>query len=135
MKTAAPVAAGLGISVEDAALGIYKIACKHMIDAIRLGSVSKGFDPRDFALVAFGGAGAAFTAEIARDLGIPATIVPHSPGVGAAAGLLGYVERSTGPLLLGEVFRFLGACNPRELPEIEEAVERMLAATQEALRG
>ena len=59
-----------------------------MIDAIRLGSISKGYDPGDFVLVAFGGAGAAFVAEIARDLGIPKSVVPPHPGVGAAAGLL-----------------------------------------------
>ncbi|MGI9386768.1 MAG: hydantoinase/oxoprolinase family protein, partial [Methyloligellaceae bacterium] len=52
------------------------------------GSISKGYDTRDFALVAFGGAGAAFAAEIARELHIPKTIVPRNPGVGAAAGLL-----------------------------------------------
>ncbi|MDE0705770.1 MAG: hydantoinase/oxoprolinase family protein, partial [Rhodospirillaceae bacterium] len=78
----------LGLSLEDAALGIYRIACRHMIDAIRLGSVSRGYDPRDFVLVAFGGAGAAFAAEIARELGIPRAVVPPHPGVGAAAGLL-----------------------------------------------
>ena len=82
------IAEPLGLAVEDAALGIYRIACKHMIDAIRLGSISKGYDPGDFVLVAFGGAGAAFVAEIARDLGIPKSVVPPHPGVGAAAGLL-----------------------------------------------
>ena len=82
------IAEPLGLPVEDAALGIYRIACNHMIDAIRLGSISKGYDPGDFVLVAFGGAGAAFVAEIARDLGIPKSVVPPHPGVGAAAGLL-----------------------------------------------
>jgi len=82
------IAEPLGLPLEDAALGIYRIACRHMIDAIRLGSVSKGYDPRDFVLVAFGGAGAAFAAEIARELGIPKAVVPPHPGVGAAAGLL-----------------------------------------------
>ena len=82
------IAEPLGLSLEDAALGIYRIACRHMIDAIRLGSVSRGYDPRDFVLVAFGGAGAAFAAEIARELGIPRAVVPPHPGVGAAAGLL-----------------------------------------------
>lgn len=82
------IAEPLGLALEDAALGIYRIACRRMIEAIRLGSISKGYDPADFALVVFGGAGAAFAAEIARELGIPKAIVPLHPGVGAAAGLL-----------------------------------------------
>ncbi len=82
------IAEPLGLSVEEAALGIYRIVCRNMIDAIRLGSISRGYDPREFALIAFGGAGAAFTAEIARELKIAKVVIPRSPGVGAAAGLL-----------------------------------------------
>ena len=59
-----------------------------MIDAIRLGSISKGFDTRDFALIAFGGAGASFVADIADELSMAHALVPPHPGVGAAAGLL-----------------------------------------------
>ena len=59
-----------------------------MAEAIRVNSVAKGYDPRDFALVAYGGAGATFAVEVARQLAIPKVIVPLHPGVGAAAGLL-----------------------------------------------
>ncbi len=82
------VAEPLGISLPEAALGIYQIASRNMADAIRLGSITKGYDTRDFSLIAFGGAGASFTAEIARELSIAQVIVPPHPGVGAAAGLL-----------------------------------------------
>lgn len=82
------VATPLSLSLEEAALGIYRIASRNMTDAIRLGSISKGYDTRDFVLVAFGGAGASFTADIARELSISAAVVPPRPGVGAAAGLL-----------------------------------------------
>lgn len=82
------IATPLGMNLHQAALGIYQIAAKHMIDAIRVQSISKGYDPREFALIPFGGAGSAFAAEIARELQIGKTVVPLYPGVGAAAGLL-----------------------------------------------
>jgi len=82
------VAAPLNLEMHDAAAGIFRIAVNNMVEAIRVNSVSKGYDPRDFALVAYGGAGAAFVAEAAQQLSIPKVIVPLNPGVGAAAGLL-----------------------------------------------
>lgn len=82
------IADPLGISLKDAAGGIHQIVTNHMVEAIRVNSVAKGFDPRDFALVAYGGAGAAFAVEVARDLNIPTVIVPPRAGVGAATGLL-----------------------------------------------
>lgn len=78
----------LGISVLNTAAGIFRISVNNMVEAVRVNSVSKGYDPRDFALVAYGGAGAAFVAEAARELAIPKIIIPLNPGVGAAAGLL-----------------------------------------------
>jgi N-methylhydantoinase A/oxoprolinase/acetone carboxylase beta subunit len=82
------IAAPLDLDVLDAAAGIYRIAVNNMVEAIRVNSVSKGYDPRDFSLVAYGGAGGAFVAEAAQQLSIPQVIVPPNPGVGAAAGLL-----------------------------------------------
>ena len=82
------LAAPLGLDLMSAAAGIYRIATNNMVEAIRVNSVSKGYDPRDFALIAYGGAGAAFVAEAARELSIPLVVIPPRPGVGAAAGLL-----------------------------------------------
>jgi N-methylhydantoinase A len=59
-----------------------------MSDAVRLISISRGYDPRDFALVAFGGAGALHGVDVARELAIPAVIVPPNPGVTSALGCL-----------------------------------------------
>ncbi|HBB84350.1 MAG TPA: hypothetical protein DC031_14020, partial [Sulfitobacter sp.] len=53
----------------------------NMANAVRLLSISRGHDPRDFALVAFGGAGALHGAAVARELSIPIVIVPPNPGV------------------------------------------------------
>ena len=82
------VATPLGLALDEAAAGIVRVATSHMIDAIELNSVRKGLDPRDFALVAFGGAGPLFAPDIARELAIPAIVAPRFPGIASAMGLL-----------------------------------------------
>ena len=69
---------------DEAAEAIIRVANANMADAVRLISISRGYDPRDFALVAFGGAGALHGAAIARELSIPAVIVPPNPGITSA---------------------------------------------------
>jgi N-methylhydantoinase A len=82
------VAEPLDMSVEDAALAILKVANANMADAVRLLSIRRGYDPRDFALVAFGGAGPLHGAALAKDLSIPVVLVPPNPGVTSALGCL-----------------------------------------------
>ena len=77
-----------GLDVVAAAQGIIDIANASMVGAIRLVSVQRGYDPRDFALVAFGGAGPLHANALAEALAIPSTIVPPQPGVASAVGLL-----------------------------------------------
>ena len=93
------IAEPLDLDVMSSAAGIYRIAVNNMVESVRLNSISKGYDPRDFALVAFGGAGAAFAVEAASLLAIPKVVIPMRPGVGAAAGLLAtdtkYEHRAT----------------------------------------
>jgi len=69
-------------------MGAVQIASHSMVQSIEQNSVRKGFDPRDFALVAEGGAGPLFAAKIATEVGISTVIVPPFPGVTAAMGLL-----------------------------------------------
>ncbi len=69
-------------------MGAIQIASHSMVQSIEENSVRKGYDPRDFALVAEGGAGPMFAANIAAEVGTPAVIVPPYPGVTAALGLL-----------------------------------------------
>lgn len=76
------------MDAEQAALSILKVANANMADAVRLVSLRKGYDPRDFALVAFGGAGALHGVALARDLHIPVVLVPPNPGVTSALGCL-----------------------------------------------
>jgi N-methylhydantoinase A len=78
----------LGLSVEEAAEAIVRIADANMADALRVVSVARGHDPRDFALVALGGAGPMNACSIADALGVPRVVVPRHPGVTAALGLL-----------------------------------------------
>ena len=78
----------LGMNVEEAALGALKILNHGMIQSIEMNSVRKGYDPREFALVAFGGAGPLQACEVARELAIPLVIVPPTPGLTSALGLL-----------------------------------------------
>jgi 5-oxoprolinase (ATP-hydrolysing) len=82
------VADQLGMSVEEAALGALQIQKFGMSQAIELNSVRRGYDPRDFTLVAGGGAGALFACEIAAELDIPHVLIPAHPGILAATGLL-----------------------------------------------
>ena len=82
------VAEPLGLDPLAAASGIVEIANAHMIAAMRLVSVQRGYDPRDFVLVAFGGAGPLHANALARELGIPTVLVPPSPGIASALGML-----------------------------------------------
>jgi N-methylhydantoinase A len=78
----------LGFSVENAAAAVLKLANTHMAGAIRLVSLSRGYDPRDFVLFAFGGAGPLHAVAIARELGVPEVLVPARPGLTNALGCL-----------------------------------------------
>lgn len=82
------VARPLGMSVEEAAVGIIRIANANMERAVRVSSAEKGYDPRDLMLVAFGGAGPMHAAALAKSAGIPTVLVPEQPGVFSAVGLV-----------------------------------------------
>ncbi len=78
----------LGLSVEQAAEATIRLANVHMTGAIRMVSLSKGHDPRDFVLFAFGGAGPLHAVALAREIGIPEVLVPARPGLTNALGCL-----------------------------------------------
>lgn len=82
------LAGKLGLSAPQTASGILRIANANMTSATHLISVERGYDPRDFALVAGGGAGPLHAVEIAQELRIPQVIVPPTPGVTSALGIL-----------------------------------------------
>ncbi|MGW2306957.1 hydantoinase/oxoprolinase family protein [Actinomadura luteofluorescens] len=82
------IAKELSCSLEDAAVGILRVASANLADALKIVSIRRGQDPRDFALVAFGGAGPMHAVHLARELSLPAVVIPPHPGVTSAFGCL-----------------------------------------------
>ena len=78
----------MGVDVMDAATGILQMAIANMVKAVRVISVERGHDPRDFVLMAFGGAGPLHATRLARELGIGRVLLPKTPGVLCSLGLL-----------------------------------------------
>jgi len=118
------VAERFGLGLEEAADAILRVANANMADAVRLISITRGYDPRDFALVAFGGAGSLHGAEIARELSIPAVIVPLHPGITSAMGcLLVDVQHD----LAMSYLKPASAADPAAMEEAFAALEREAA--------
>lgn len=87
-KSFEKVARDLKLSVTEAARGAVRLATANMVNAIKLVSVRRGYDPRDFVLVAFGGGGPIFASAIAKELGLRKVMIPRVPGVFSAWGML-----------------------------------------------
>jgi N-methylhydantoinase A len=121
-RTIAPV---LDCSVTNAAAGIIRLSNASMLNAVRLMTVERGYDPRDFSLVAFGGAGPLHAADLARALRIPTVVIPTYPGLVSAMGALQVMLRHD---LLRPVFQVhssvdrsvLEAARAELLTEIDE---------------
>ena len=96
----------LGRDATAIAEGILDIVTTNMMQAIRLVTVEKGYDPREFVLTCYGGAGPLFATRLAESLDIEATLVPTAPGVLSASGLLNADERfdfsTSSPVILDE---------------------------------
>jgi N-methylhydantoinase A len=100
------VARPLDLALEPAAHGVYLVGCARMARAVRAVTIERGRDARDFVLVAFGGSGPLFAAEMARSLGIATVLIPPAPGVFSAIGL---VEADSEHHLVRSVLRPLSA--------------------------
>ncbi|MGH2750317.1 MAG: hydantoinase/oxoprolinase family protein [Actinomycetota bacterium] len=111
------IAGGLGIEPVAAALGIVRVANAEMVRALRVVSVERGLDPRDFGLVAFGGAGPLHACALAEELGMSTVLIPHAGGVLSALGLAlsemrgDYVHPLLGPVDRLDAAAFDGALN------------------------
>jgi len=139
----------LGLSVEQAAEAVIRLANVHMTGAIRMVSLSKGHDPRDFVLFAFGGAGPLHAVALAREIGIPEVLVPARPGLTNALGclvadlrqdLVNTLNRGLDDIPESEIAAILAAQRERGLAtvlaergEVEEAV--VLHSAEMQFRG
>ncbi len=115
------VAKPLGMTVEEAALGIHRVVNAQMAEGIRLVSIRQGFDPRTFALLPLGGAGPVHGTALARELKITRIIIPLHPGVLSAAGLL-----------VAQIEHEIATAFPRPLADLEmDEVRAVLASLDE----
>ena len=141
---AAQVASPLGLPLEEAAYGAFLVGCAGIARAVRAVTIERGRDPRDFKLIAFGGNGPLFAAEMARTFEIVNVLVPPAPGVFSAVGLLEaelehhLVRTLNAPLaeltddLVERAFQALadearGLIGEAASPEIERAVDAKYA--------
>ncbi len=116
------LASRLAMTIEEAARGIVRIANNDMVNALKLVSVNRGFDPRDFTLVAFGGGGGLHASALARELGVRKVVVPHHAAVFSAWGMM------MSDLRRDHVVTHLADLHGREAAAIED----LLAATERA---
>jgi len=122
------IADPLDLSVEDAAEAIVAVANANMADALRLISIRRGYDPREFALVAFGGAGPLHGVELARELSMPTVLVPPNPGITSALGcLLVDIRHDLSTMFLGGVDNVHPAEVEEAFRELEREAEERLA--------
>lgn len=135
------IARPLGITVEQAAEGIITVVNSAMARALRVVSVYRGYDPRDFTLMAFGGNGPLHAAQLAEELGMPHVLIPRYPGATSALGMLtadirrDYAHNLVLPLLeiepaiLNEIFGNLEAQGQKDIsnggfPAVELSAQR-----------
>jgi len=125
----AVIADKLNIGIAKAAKGIIDIANEHMIQALRLISVEKGFDPKEFTLVPFGGAGGLHVCALARSLGMKTILIPRYAGVLSALGMIvsPHTRESSHTLMqvmsgvsLGEIHARFSALKHKSLQSFEK---------------
>ena len=119
------VARPMDLAVEEAAQGVLTILNENLVQAIRVISVERGFDPRSFTLVAFGGAGPLLASSLARELEMTKVVVPASPGLLCALGLLVADVRSDfGLTRIGNLEDSGAAAMNATFAEVEEEARR-----------
>ncbi|MFW5963394.1 MAG: hydantoinase/oxoprolinase family protein, partial [Natronomonas sp.] len=123
------IAEPMGMDLTEATSAIEQIAVANMCNAVRLVSTSKGYDPRDFALVAFGGAGPMHAAHVAQQMSIPTVIVPPYPGINSALGcLLVDVEHDLSRTFIADTTADVVTEMEETFAEMESEIRERLAA-------
>ena len=130
------IARPLGLSVEQAAQAILRVANTHMAGAIRMVSISMGADPRDFALFAFGGAGPLHAVALAQELSIPQVLIPARPGLTNALGCVVADLRHDFVRTLNKPLDSVDLADVHQIIAAQEASgRRVIAAEKIALDG
>lgn len=132
---AAQIAGPLGLSLEEAAAGIIEIAGAQAADALRVVTISRGRDPRDFSLMAFGGAGPLVAGQIVRELGLAQAIIPPGPGNFSALGLLSTdLRRQSSRTYIGTLDRIQLDRVEQLYRDMEREVGELFAGTADVRR-
>jgi N-methylhydantoinase A len=128
-KALASLGEKVGLDAEETALGIARVADAEMARALRVISVERGLDPRDFALLAFGGAGGMHACTLAEELGMSTVLIPRAGGVLSALGLaISDVRRDY-------VRPYLKGLEEVEAEDVQRSFEEMEGAAAEHLEG
>ncbi len=128
-RAIATVADAFGLSVRDAAARIVEVVNSNMAQALRIVSVERGHDPREFSLIAFGGAGPVHALALAEELAIPEVIIPPAPGAFSALGLVATdLKRDYARTLYAD----LSSVDPARVGDAFAAMEAAGAAMLEA---
>jgi N-methylhydantoinase A len=123
------VAEPLGLTVREAAARIVEVVNNNMAQALRIVSVERGHDPREFSLIAFGGAGPVHAVALAEELAIPEVIIPPAPGAFSALGLVATdLKRDYARTLYAD----LASIDPVRVAEVYGAMEAAGTAMLEA---
>ena len=122
------VAEPLGLSVERAAQGVLEIACANMANSVRSVTTQRGLDPRDFTIVAYGGAGPLHVTAVARELHVPRILIPQAPGHFSALGML------LADLRYDAVRTFLTPLSEGRWAEVEKIYQELAAECAQILQ-
>ncbi|HSL00484.1 MAG TPA: hydantoinase/oxoprolinase family protein [Rubrobacteraceae bacterium] len=128
-KALATLGSVLGLDAEEVALGIVRVANAEMVRALRVISVERGLDPREFALLAFGGAGGLHACSLAEELGMQTVLVPRAGGVLSALGL------AISDLRRDYVRPYLTSLEAVDAEEFEEGFRNMETTAADDLEG
>ncbi|HLG70746.1 MAG TPA: hydantoinase/oxoprolinase family protein [Chloroflexota bacterium] len=122
------LASRFGMPLAETAAGMVDLANLAMAEAVRLVTIRRGLDPRDFVMVAYGGGGPLHASAIARDLAIPTVLIPPTPGNFSAIGmLLMDLRRDSSEMILRQL-------TPDTLIAMEEVFQRLQRSSEERIR-
>jgi len=124
-----PLAASMGLDVRAAAKGVVDVANANIDRALRRVTVARGYDPRDFTLLAFGGAGPLHACAVAERLNIPRLLIPRYPGVLCALGLL------VADVVLEARRAVLGSVSPETVAVLQRQLQEMVDQARVDLAG